>query len=234
MTARPAAAEAREGFTLAVRPGEEATLAADLVWPEPDGRTRLHVTGTMIESGAGAPAVQLELRAAAPDGTVAHARRTIAVDQGGATILEVGRRRRATLVFAVTAALEREPRLAAPPVPGSPCLLVLEIQRLRGDEALTLETNQLATFVGEPVSYAFRLGDTGVGDALEVRLEPRRLIGDIAEIEIQVTGTLPDAEQLVAISRREQWHMSRGAASELSIEVGEPPVGYRFKVTPYF
>ncbi len=100
---------------------------------------------------------------------------------------------------------------------------------------LTLEKDQLQTFVGQPVTYSFRLGQPGEAESGSVRLLPAQLVGDTLRIEVEMSGTLPDGEGSVAvISRTEQWLSSSGATSSLALETGEPPRGFRFRVTPRF
>jgi hypothetical protein len=93
----------------------------------------------------------------------------------------------------------------------------------------------LNTFVGQPVSYSFRLGQPGEVQSGSVRLLPAQLVGDTLRVEVDISGTLPDAEGSMAlISRTEEWLSTSGATSSLVLETGEPPKGFRFRVTPRF
>ena len=68
-----------------------------------------------------------------------------------------------------------------------------------------------------------------------MRLFPAQLVGDTLRIDVEISGTLPDGEGSVAvISRTEQWLSTSGATSSLALETGEPPKGFRFRVTPRF
>jgi hypothetical protein len=104
-----------------------------------------------------------------------------------------------------------------------------------GDRVDSLETNRLSTFVGEPVSYSFRLGSPGQAESAQLTLTPQQILGDVVRVEVDVTATLPGAqEEPLLVSRTEQWVTSRGASSTISLATGEPPSGYRFVVTPRF
>ena len=84
------------------------------------------------------------------------------------------------------AILTRETSLAARPTAGVPVLLMLEIQRVVEGRSIPLETNRLSTFVGEPVSYAFRLGQESESASVRVQLTPLALYGDVAQVEMEI------------------------------------------------
>jgi hypothetical protein len=102
-----------------------------------------------------------------------------------------------------------------------------------GREA-SLEDNFLNTLVGEPVSYAFRMTDTPEAEAVMIELRPLRLHANIAEIDVEITGTMTLDEEVIVVGRTEHWLASRGATSTLAFESGEPPSGYRFRITARF
>ena len=60
------------------------------------------------------------------------------------------------------------------------------------------------------------------------------ILGDVAEIEVEISGMLPGPEGLKLVSRTEQWFSSRLSTSTAALEAGDPPTGYRFRVTPRF
>ena len=104
------------------------------------------------------------------------------------------------------------------------------------DAVLTTALAQIVLAGGSWISYAGRMtmvyyeAETG-----SVRLLPAQLLGDTLRIEVDISGTLPDGEGSVAvISRTEEWLSTSGATSSVALETGEPPKGFRFRVTPRF
>ena len=78
---------------------------------------------------------------------------------------------------------------------------------------------------------------SGSGDAresLRVVLTPMRIDGDLAEVDIEVSGSLPGAGRPLLLSRRERIVTSRRATSSVDVTAGDPPAGYRFRITPDF
>jgi hypothetical protein len=100
-------------------------------------------------------------------------------------------------------------------------------------ESVPLETNDLSTFVGETVEYMFRIGH---GDSLEhvrLALTPARLEDDLAEILVDLTGTIhAGLREPLLLSRHDTLFTDRGTTSEVAATVGEPADGFVFKITP--
>jgi hypothetical protein len=113
-------------------------------------------------------------------------------------------------------------------------LLELEIQRVIDGRTVSLERNELRTFVGATVSYSFRLGKVGEADSVLVRLTPLKVSGDVATVRVELTGSLPGGDTTQMVSRSEKWFCSRRVASTIPLESGDPPNGYRFLVTAHF
>jgi hypothetical protein len=135
------------------------------------------------------------------------------------------------LTLAIAGELTQQRRYTARPEVGPRVSFELQVRWFERGESVTLETNQLNTFVGQQVSYAFRLGETGKAAALTVRLTPARLVGQTLRVEAEVDGTLPgDDETVVAVARKEEWLTSAGTSSVLSLAEGEPPTGFQFVV----
>jgi hypothetical protein len=213
--------------------GAETTL--ELHWPSPGEVTRVRLAIAPRPATAGAPHVlAFEAAVELPDGGRIRSQREVRFEDSTTALYDVCRVGERVLTLALVAEWSRESTLSAKRSVGAPVQLHLEVQRLAGGEAISLETNRLNTFVGEPVTYSFRLGEPGVADALRVRLLPTGVFGDLARIEIEVSGTLPDGASVALLSRSEAWMTSRGATSALSVATGEPPTGFRFLVTPYF
>ena len=103
-----------------------------------------------------------------------------------------------------------------------------------GDRTVLLETNQLSTFVGQSVQYAFRRGAEESLEAVTLDLLPVSITGDLVTIQADVSGALPGSDGASLLSRHERIVASRRATSALAATSGTPPAGYRFQVTPDF
>jgi hypothetical protein len=118
--------------------------------------------------------------------------------------------------------------------PGDPVRLSVEIERVDGDRFIPLETNILNTFVGLSVEYSFRRGAGDSAESVLLRMRPVRIAGSVAELVIEVTGSLPGDPDRLLLSRRETLVSTRGAMSSVTVSSGDPPSGYRFRITPDF
>jgi hypothetical protein len=228
--------DAAGGFVLEVGDSSPAELDLRVLWPDPGVPRRLKLRAERALTAAG-HVVRLESELQRPDGTVtARAKRDIAFFSDTTTALfEVARAGDRVLTLAIAGELTRQTTYTALPVVGAPVQFELDIEWVEQGVAVTLETNYLSTFVGQSVSYAFRLGEVGEAESASVRLLPVRLLGDAVRIEVDVTATLPDPERgVVLVSRQEQWLSTKGTTSTLSLASGEPPTGFRFVVTPRF
>ncbi len=228
---------------------QEVTLEVDdttvgeielaLRWPDPQtpSRLRLRATRRMAPLGLGW-FVRLESELVEPNGRTRRATRDLAFEDETAsitTLFEVARVASGPLILAVAGEVTTRTSLSARPVVGPPVQFLLEIQWFENGKSTSLETNQMHTFVGQSVTYSFQLGRPGEAESGSVRLLPVQLVGDSLRIEVDLTGTLPDGEGSVAlISRTEEWLSTSGATSSLTLEAGEPPKGFRFRVTPRF
>ena len=233
MTGKPAPG-APNVLRLRVGPGEGATASMDLHWPGPDDRCTVHLRARRIEVDDDAePVIEIAADVRFADATRPGNRRRLAVRETAASLFEAYRVGDRPLTFGIRAEIIDEPVIRTGVVAGRPVRLQLEIVRVLDGRTIPLETNQLHTFVGEPVGYSFSLGPPE-NSSVDIRLKPLRVTGEIIELEFQLSGTLPGKDVLVAGGRREEWIASRGAASTIAFESGEPPNGYRFIVTPQF
>ena len=222
-----------DAFRLRVEERRPAALDLLVLWPEADNPSRLRLAATRELTIAG-ERVQLEAELIGADGRpISRASREMLFTSDTATALfEVARKDGRVLTLAIEGELTNERRYSARPVIGAPVSFELEIRWLERGQGVTLETNWLNTFVGQEVSYAFRLGETGQAAALSLKLLPARLIGDTLQIEVELDGTLPDEDSsLTAVARREQWLATANTTSTLSLAQGEPPTGFQFLVT---
>jgi hypothetical protein len=221
---------------LEVDPRSGATGGCTLEWPGRGDATSLVLTAKEGVPDAGQDhAVVLQAELVLADGTRANSTRRHAFSDRSTFLFEIYRRDDRPLTLVVEADTTLETKVSSAPDVGAPLLLLLEIQRVRTGEAVSLETNRLSAFVGQPVSYSFRLGDQPDSESAEVRFTPLRVVGSIAEIRVELSGKLPTADGSVRMmSRSEQWIASRDALSTLDFTAGEPPDGYRFLVTARF
>jgi hypothetical protein len=235
LTATHTSPTADDSFQLEVDREGSAKSEFSLLWPKDAGQSRVVVRALQtLPSAEWNHAVQIFGELTLPDGRRVHASRLIEFDERSTTLFELFRSEEQSLILAIEAETTVETVLPGRSVVGAPVLFKLEIQRVEGEETFSLETNLMRTFIGEAVAYSFRLGSTPDSDSALISLTPARLLGGIAEIEIEVSGILPGPEGPIILARKQQWHASRGAATSLSFVSGEPAVGYRFLVSADF
>jgi hypothetical protein len=231
-----ATVEPGPSFRLEVPESQTATLELGILWPDPERPTTLRLSAERGLTPAG-ERVRLHAELVGADGPPTKATREITIGEegSGTTLFEIARTRSGVLTVAVTGEMTRETSFAARPTVGRPVSFELEIRWLEAGEPVSLETNRLNTFLGQSVSYAFKLGNVGEAESIGLRLLPERLLGDALRIDVEVGGTLPDgADGLSVVARREQWLATSGTTSTLSLASGEPPTGFQFLVTPRF
>jgi hypothetical protein len=220
---------------LEVDPNRGNVVEFDVRWPYDTSTAHLQLSAQERPPTAGQDhAVALEAVLKLADGRRAKSTRSHAFSDTSTFLFEVYREGELPLTLVVEASTVLETTVSTEPEVGDPILLLLEIQRVESGRSISLETDRLSTFVGQPVSYSFRMGDQADAESVLVQFKPLRLLGEIAEIQVELSGKLPSPDGLQVISRTEQWIASRGAQSTLSFESGEPPTGYRFLVTAQF
>lgn len=216
-------------------PEEGGEVRIPVAWPAPHDRAELVLRAFPRPPRPGAATVlELESELRTDEGGVVRARREMTYTDSGTALFEVQREGERTLTLALVGSTEVETTLSANRRLGLPVRLHLAIEHVAGPRAIPLERNRLDTFVGEPVTYSFRLGETGTAESLELRLLPRRRFGELLQVRVEVTGTMPDGERLSLVSRTEELTTSVGATSSVDVVVGDPPTGYRFRITPEF
>src|SRR5262249_36779316 len=117
---------------------------------------------------------------------------------------------------------------------GAPVRFHVAVERIDGERSVPLETNDLSSFLGESVEYSFRRGEGDATESVRLVLTVRRILDDMAEVETDVTGSLPGAGSPILLSHQDRLFATRGAASTVTCVSGTPPAGYRFLVTPEF
>lgn len=253
--ASPIGFEKRTKITIEVRPltadlvSERDALHANLVldsddpaqtelglaWPGNDDRSTLVLSASRVTPrDSGAIALDFDGRLTLPDGSTVHAARSISFDDETTALFEVYRYGDRSLTLAIKATATTELVVSSKRAPGSQVRFRLEIVRVVDGREASLEDNYLNTLIGEPVTYAFRMTDTPEAEAVMIVLKPLRLHANIAEIDVEISGTMTLNEEVIVIGRTEHWLASRGATSTLAFESGEPPSGYRFRITARF
>jgi hypothetical protein len=209
------------------------TLALDLPW-DAAGGARLTLDVLRQESSGADHRIHVEGLLRPPAGAASRLSRTLDLAEGGTALLELHRRPGTTLVLALEVETGSRPVVRLPSGEGRAVVLDLAVERLLGDAVVPLETNQLHTFVGEPVEYAFRRGSGEAEEVLTLRLTPLRLSGsDVIELEVEMTGRLGGTTGTPQ-SRRERLLATRGSTSRFDAVTGTPPSGYRFRIRPDF
>ncbi len=201
-------------------PGTEAIVSLEAALGEtlPDGGVTLRCTATVTP----------------PGGTAVRARRDILFGDEGSGLFEVyGDARRRILLTLKGEKVERAVVRALANV-GEPVRFLVAIERLDGERAVPLETNELHTFVGQSVEYSFHRGRDALLESVRLTILPVAIKDDLVTLQIEVGGALPGADGPSLISHHERIVASRRATSTVTAAPGTPPAGYRFQVTPDF
>lgn len=228
-----------EGQTVGTRsatldPVKPTELALSFDWPGGTGTSTLTLSGTgRVAPDGDEHLVTLGSALKLPDGRVVRADWSVRIREGSTRLVEAYADRGVRVLLALKAESVTRPVVAGAARVAPPQVRFrLEIQHVLGESSESLETNVLDTFLGESVEYSFERGQDDDLENLRVSLRPVRLDGDVAEVDVEVTGTLPGSPNRVVISRREKLLTTRGSASALTVASGDPPAGYRFQIRP--
>jgi len=219
--------------TLKIDPRDGGRIEFEIDWGTPGKPVRVELAGYPIsEATDPVHRIRFESRVIDSAGRSHRAQRAVEFEGEATTLFEVYREGDRPLTLVLRGSSEIQTRIPARSTPGKQVRFRLEIQRVEEGRVTPLETNWLNTFIGEAVSYSFHLGEQA--DKAEITLRPVRLTGDVAEIEVQLSGAFPREEGTDLTSRRENWVTTRGTATTLALEQGDPPTGYRFSISPHF
>ncbi len=209
-----------------------------LLWPDPESVSLLTLRAEWLAASPGpGRSVRIESELVTSGGSRIEATRDLTFNDEMSTtsLFEVARYNDQPLTLAIEGAIHTETKLSALPLVGAPVEFLLEILWIEGGDEVSLETNQMHTFVGQPVTYSFELGPVDKAETARVRLMPAQLVGDTLRIQVEMSGTLPDGQGGVGlISRSEEWLSTYGRTSSLDLAAGDPPKGFRFRVTSRF
>ena len=222
-------------YSLELAPSRAASLGFRALWPDADPGVAVAIVAMSRPPQPGvAHTIRLEANVELPDGSRHRSMRDLAFDENTTALFEVARYDEKTLTLAIEAEAVQETVLSARPTAGAPVVFHVDVQWLEEGRAESLETNRLSTFVGEDVTYSFKLGEMGVAEALELKLTPLAIYDDVMQLRAEVTGSVPREGAPEVLSRSESWLVSRGESSALDVAEGEPKSGFRFVVTPRF
>ena len=235
INASPAPGTKPAALSVIARPREPGETEFGLNWPDPDSSCRLKLRVSQDRpSGRQAHAALVEAELVLAGGRKVLSSRKLEFDEDQTALFELYRVGDRSLTLVVEARAEEETVVSRRSTVGAPIRFMVEIQRVAAGRSITLESDFLQTFVGEPISYSFRLGATPDADSVHLTLKPLRISGSLLEIEVDTSGTLPGENGPLLLGRRENLIASQGAVSTLSFESGDPPTGYRFLVTAEF
>jgi hypothetical protein len=211
--------------------GQDLTLS----WPDPGATTHVHLdlSGTAGPEG-GEHEVALDARIELPDGRVVRTSRAIRIREGSTQIVDLYSEKGHKLLLAAQAERTSRPVVLAGAQVGTHVRFRLEVSRVDGEVAVPLESNVMDTFVGQGVEYSFRRGDGDELESMGVVLTPTRIDGEIVDIGVEVSGTLPADPERIVVSRKERLIATRGASSAVTVLAGPGRGGYRFAVTADF
>ena len=225
-----------ERRTLDAGDGLSPKVEWTLPWPGSFDQSRLVLRATRIATPEETERkVRLESELTTPGGQTLRASRVLAFGESTSALFDVARLDGRPLTLAIEAEHVLKLVPSPPPTVGRPVQFHIEILRVFGEQAISLETNRLSTFVNEPVAYSFRLGEPGVAESVQLQLLPVSVVGDMIRVALDVSATLPgEGGEPLLFSRNEQWAMTRGAGSSFTLATGDPATGFRFVVTPRF
>jgi hypothetical protein len=216
-----------------VLPTGGGTAEIDLDWGS-GARLRLDATG---RAGEGDEPHRVSLHAALTIGARrVVSNREMSMREESTYLMDVYEEDRQRLILVLRAEITTRPVAAPTTVEtvGRPVSLHLQVDRVDGERVTALESNRLNTFVGQSVEYSFERGEGDAAESVRLVLRPTLVKGEVTEIEIEVTGSLPGDPDRLLLSRRETLLSNRGTLSALTVTSGDPPSGYRFAITPEF
>lgn len=204
-----------------------------LPWPGADAPARLRLDASGTPAGDEGPH-RLSIRTLlSVQGQRVYAGRTLEVDEGSTTLMDAFEDSGVRLVLAFRAETASRP-VVVRGVTGPAVRFQLVIERVLGERFVPLETNRLQTFLGQSVEYSFQRGEGEAVESVRLRLRPLRIEGELAEVEVEISGSLPGEPNRLLLSRTDRVLSSRGATSPVIVATGQPASGYRFLITPEF
>jgi hypothetical protein len=218
-----------------VDPDEEGSVSFDLAWPDAQAPSKLTVTVVELPtSDERQHSLRFDAVLRLADGTEGKATQEIVFSEPSTGLFEVYRVAGESLTLVIEFDTVQHIKLAHYPELTAPVLFLLEVQRVIADRVISLETNRLQSFIDQPVSYSFKLGETDEAAAIRLQLTPVRISGTLLELEVEISGTMPGDDAIAVAGRGERLIVSKHTPSTIAFESGNPSDGYRFIVTAVF
>lgn len=223
-----------EPVRLDLRDGEPRRVEVPIRWSTSEAPSSLVLTATAVPGPPEGPH-RFELRAEVPGLESGIRERVVEIREGSTSFFEAlsdGTRR---VTLALGAERTTVPVVTTAPLPGRSVRFIVGVDRILEGNVVPLESNDLHTFVGEPVEYMFRRGAGEELENLRLVLRPVRLRGDLAEVDARFEGSLQTAGGTpLYVSRRQALFTNRGAVSEFDAVLPDVGNGYRFRVVALF
>ena len=196
---------AADPFTVEATRDEAGHVQRAIPWTAhgPDAVLDLEV-GVADGSDESAHALRLDATVRVPGAPPARSRRDLRVAEGTSGLFDVVSEGERRLVLSLRVETISRTVLPGPKKVGAAVLFALSVERRDGERSVLLETNRLVTFLREGVEYSFARGDGDARESLRLVLTPVRLEGDVVEIDVDVTGTLPAAPGPLLLMRRDR------------------------------
>jgi len=216
-------------------PDAPAKIRAKIPWGPDGGEATVTLEASLVElSTDGGAVIRCAASVTPPGGATVRARRDMTLGDEGSSFFEVyGDSVRRILLAVKGERVERAVVRTAIMV-GDPVRFLVGIEKLDGDRAVPLESNELHTFVGQSVEYSFHRGQDASLESVRLTILPVAITDDLVTLQIEVNGALPGPDGPSLIAHHERIVASRRAVSTVTAAPGAPPSGYRFQVTPDF
>ncbi len=203
-----------------------------LQWPDPtlDSQLDLRITGHPGTNGQ-PHSITIGGTLKVAGGRLIRLRRSFRLLEGGSDIYELYREGEFALMLTIKISSELKGWSPAAVHAGDRVYIDVFIEAITGDRIVSLESNRLNTFLGESVEYSFRRGEGKSFEEVRLVLTPQQLEHGGYEVEAVVNGSLPASEGRSYLDRRETLLLSDASTATLRVVRGDPPVGYRFRVS---
>ncbi len=224
-----------ESRTVEILPDEGGSIRLELNWPEPERSSiiDLHFSGT---PAAGGPVHQVRVQSSVTIGgdEPVVVDRWAALDENSLRFVEIFARDDRHLTLALKIEEVLRPVILQPSGKDLPVEFRLAISRVMEQGVTLLETNTLRTFIGRQVSYSFRRGEGDDFEEVRLDLTPLQIQGNLLRLRIDLQGEMRTGASPLFLNRSETVLTGRSTINEFEVVSGEPPLGYRFTVTPLF
>ncbi len=224
-----------ESRSVEIVPDGGGSLRLELTWPDPERSSGidLHFSGAPSTAGS-VHQVRLQSSVTIHGDDPVVVDRWAALDEGSLRFIEIFARGDRHLTLALKVEEILRPVVLQPSGKDLPVEFRLEVSRVMAQGVALLETNTLRTFVGRQVSYSFRRGEGDDFEEVRLNLTPLQIQGNLLRLQFDLQGEMRTGAIPLFLNRSETMLTGRSTANEFEAVSGEPPLGYRFTVTPVF